>query len=73
MNFKDGCNDFLLDCKARNLREGTLKHYTDTITQLYKYINPKEDINDVSISQLILALRQNPNLGSQSIYTYCRD
>ena len=37
-NFKDGCEEYLLDCKARNLREGTLKHYTDTMKQLYKYI-----------------------------------
>ena len=36
--FKDGCEEYLLDCKARNLREGTLKHYTDVMKQLYKYI-----------------------------------
>ena len=39
--FKDGCEEYLLDCKARNLREGTLKHYTDVMKQLYKYI-PEE-------------------------------
>lgn len=29
--FRDGCEEYLLDFKTRNWREGTLKHYSDTI------------------------------------------
>jgi hypothetical protein len=46
--FKDGCEDYLLDCKARNLREGTLKHYSDTMKQLYKYIPADTPIAETS-------------------------
>ena len=45
--FKDGCEEYLLDCKARNLRAGTLKHYTDVIKQLYKYIPADTPIAEI--------------------------
>ena len=57
--FKDGCEDYLLDCKARNLREGTLKHYTDVIKQLYKYIpadTPIAEINSETFKNFIIEL-----------------
>ena len=27
--FKDGCEDYLLDCKARNLREGMFQYFVE--------------------------------------------
>lgn len=41
MTFEEGFDQFLLDCKARNLREGTIRHYTMQIKQIWKYI-PRE-------------------------------
>lgn len=38
MTFYDGCEEYILDCKARNLRNGTLRHYTDSSKQIMKYI-----------------------------------
>jgi len=29
--FQQGFEEYLLDCKARNLREGTLNHYKDSV------------------------------------------
>lgn len=74
--FKDGCEEYLLDCKARNLREGTLKHYTDTMKQLYKYIpedTPIEDLNATTFREFIVEMRERPEINSQSLNTYARD
>ena len=74
--FKDGCEDYLLDCKARNLREGTLKHYTDVIKQLYKYIpadTPIAEINSETFKNFIIELRNRDDINSQSLNTYARD
>ena len=27
ITFEEGCNKYLDDCRARNLREGTINHY----------------------------------------------
>lgn len=74
--FKDGCEDYLLDCKARNLREGTLKHYTDVMKQLYKYIpedTPITEMNADKFKQFIIEMRERPDINSQSLNTYSRD
>ena len=39
MTFDEGIEEYLLDCKARNLREGTLKHYRDSVKQIMKYVD----------------------------------
>lgn len=33
--FVDGFEEYILDCKARNLREGTINHYRESIKQIY--------------------------------------
>lgn len=74
--FKDGCDDYLLDCKARNLREGTLKHYTDVIKQLYKYIpedTPIAEMNADVFKQFVVQMGNRTDINSQSLNTYSRD
>lgn len=74
--FKDGCEDYLLDCKARNLREGTIKHYTDVMKQLYKYIPEDTPITDMNVKifkQFIIEMGERPDINSQSLNTYARD
>ena len=34
--FADGFAEYILDMKARNLREGTIHHYQESIKQIYK-------------------------------------
>ena len=36
--FAEGFAEYLLDCKARNLRDGTIAHYQAAIPQIYKRI-----------------------------------
>ena len=38
--FAEGFEEYILDCKARNLREGTLEHYRQSVRQIYKRIPP---------------------------------
>ena len=35
MIFYEGCEEYILDCKARNFRNGTLRHYTDSSKQIW--------------------------------------
>lgn len=37
LTFEEGCNKYLDNCRARNLREGTINHYKQSYTQFYKY------------------------------------
>ncbi|MCM1543908.1 MAG: tyrosine-type recombinase/integrase [Ruminococcus sp.] len=74
--FEDGFEDFLLNCEARNLRQGTIKHYQDSIKQIWKYI-PKEmliaEINEDTFDGYKIVLRANPAINDVSMYTYSRD
>ena len=65
-----------MDGKARNLREGTLRHYTDSAKQIMKCIGAEtlvKDIDKNTIDDFIMQLRDNPLLNDMSLYTYARD
>ena len=44
--FEEGFLEFILDCKLRNLRQGTIIHYEVAIKQIYKRASVK--LNNVS-------------------------
>lgn len=76
MTFEEGCKEYLDNCRARNLRDGTIRHYTDTITQLYKYIDREMFIEEITMDvydQFIRALRSNEAMNDMTLYTYGRD
>jgi len=35
--FEDGFKEYVLDCKAKNLREGTINHYQESIKQIFTF------------------------------------
>lgn len=39
ITFAEGCEEYILNCKARNLRDGTIKHYRDSIKRILKYLD----------------------------------
>lgn len=76
MTFEEGVEEFLLDCAARNLRDGTIKHYKDSIRQIYKTIPPEtpiETIDEDTWDTYKITLRKKAVLNDTSIYTYGRD
>lgn len=40
--FAEGFEEYILDCKSRNLRDGTLRHYRESIKQIYKRAPPRQ-------------------------------
>ena len=77
ITFKEGFEEYILNCKARNLRAGTIKHYNDSIKQIFKYIDPDMPIGEMdknTVSNFIVELRDNEAISSDvSLYTYSRD
>ena len=74
--FVDGFEEYILDCKARNLREGTINHYRESVKQIYKRIPPDTPIsslNQQTMKNFYIALRDDPNLNEVSMGTYARD
>ncbi len=76
ITFEQGCEEYLINCKARNLRDGTIKHYKDSMKQMFKYLDADMYIKDMSketVQEFIIALRDNSNMNDVSLYTYVRD
>lgn len=74
--FSDGFQEYILDCKARNLRDGTIHHYQESVKQIYKRIPPNTPIsslNQQTMQKFYIALRDDPNLNEVSMGTYARD
>ena len=42
--FKEGFQEYLFNCKARGLREGTIRHYEQSYIQLIKYIDENMEV-----------------------------
>lgn len=76
MTFEEGIKEYFLDCEARNLRPGTIKHYKDSIQQIYKIVPPTtliKDIDEDTWDSYKITLRKKAYLRDTSIYTYGRD
>lgn len=74
--FEEGFEEFLFDCKSRNLREDTLEHYRQGYKQIIKYLNNDIRISDItknSYEKFVVEVKKNQNINSQTIYTYARD
>ena len=46
--FDQSCDEYILFCKSRNLRPATIKHNENCINIIYKFINPKTLISDIT-------------------------
>jgi len=74
--FEDGFEEFILNCKAKNLRDGTINHYEDAYRQIIKYLDETillADISKKTFENFILETKKNKNIKSQTLHTYCRD
>ncbi|MBQ8171190.1 MAG: phage integrase SAM-like domain-containing protein [Oscillospiraceae bacterium] len=75
LTLAEGQDEYIRDCKVRNLREGTIKHWKDMFTNMSHYIDPDTPISDLDeniMPEFILAHRDK-ELSDMALYTYCRD
>lgn len=75
ITFQEGCNIYLDDCRQRNLREGTIRHYKQSYTQFYKYFDPQMPITEMteqSYKDYVIYLRKTLH-NDVSINAYLRD
>jgi integrase/recombinase XerD len=75
ITFDEGYDQFIKYCKVRNLRPATIKHYDNTMLSVYKFINPKTLIKDITKSTVdgfILYCRNELTIKDVTINTYTR-
>lgn len=73
-NFQQGYEEYVLDMKARNLRDGTIRHYEQSIKQIYKRIPPDtpiESFDEKTVPNFIIQLREDPMLYTSGVHA-CR-
>lgn len=76
LTFEEGCHMYLDYCKARNLREGTIKHYKEILKSIYRYIEPTISINSFdkeTMNNFIIDMKNNLDVKDTALYTYARD
>ena len=70
-----GYDEFIFNCKARNLREYTVKFYDNTIRTIYKFIEPKTYIDSITsdtVDNFILSCKKELDIKDTTINTYLR-
>lgn len=63
--FDQGYDEFILNCRVRNLSPETIKHYDSTMMTIYKFIPPKTPIKDITIdvvNKFILSCKSDLNV-----------
>ncbi|HEY8804454.1 MAG TPA: site-specific integrase [Clostridium sp.] len=75
MNFEKGFEEFIDNCKGRNLRPATITHYQEGYKAITKFVDKDTDlksINQIIVNNFIKDCNKT-NISSQTLYTYTRD
>ena len=75
LTLEEGCNKYLDNCRARNLREGTINHYRQSYVQFYKYFGKDmlvHEIDEKVYQKYVINLRETLQ-NDVSINSYLRD
>ena len=74
MTLEEGCNLHLANCRQRNLREDTIRHYKDAYVQFKKYFSPEMRLSEITEKKYqAYVLHLKNNLGSdETVRTYVR-
>ncbi len=75
ITFKELCNKYLINCRERNLREGTINHYRQSYLNFFKFFDPNmpiSNIDEAAYKGYVLYLKSNIK-NDVSINSYLRD
>lgn len=75
ITFEEGCNLYLQNCKERNLRDDTIRHYRQSYLRFYKHFDrdmPLSEMNERKYKEYVLRLREEIE-NDVSINSYLRD
>ena len=75
LTFGECCELYIQDCKSRNLRAATIKHYKSSYKQMFNYFSVDMPINEFTVNnynQYVIYLKSNLN-NDMSINAYLRD
>ena len=75
ITLEEGCNKYLDNCRARNLREGTINHYRQTYVQFKKFFDMQMLVSDIdeSVYQRYVVFLRETLQNDVSINAYLRD
>lgn len=76
MTFAEGVEEFMYYCKARNLRQGTINHYRDSMRTIFKFVDRETKVKDISrdtIDRFVVDCKENLNINDVTLHTYVRD
>lgn len=75
LTLEEGCNKYLDNCRARNLREGTINHYRQSYVQFAKFFDMQMAVSDIDeklYQKYVVFLRETLH-NDVSINAYLRD
>lgn len=75
MTFSQGYEEFILYCKSRNLRPATINHYNETISCIYRFVEPSTpigSINQATVDKFIIDCKTKLKIKDITIHTYLR-
>ena len=75
LTFEEGCNKYLDNCRARNLREGTINHYKESYVQFAKFFDMQMPVSEMDAQlyqKYVIFLRETLH-NDVSINSYLRD
>lgn len=75
ITFDRGYDEFIFYCRTRNLRPATIQFYDNTIRSIYKFIEPKTPIKDITkatVDNFIIGCQNELDIKDITINTYLR-
>lgn len=75
MTFDRGFDEFIFNCRSRNLRPATIQFYENSIRSIYKFIEPKMPIKDITkatVDNFIVGCQNELDIKDITIHTYLR-
>lgn len=75
MTFDRGYDEFIFNCQARNFRPATIEFYNNSMKSIYKFIEPKMPIRDITqatVDSFIIGCQNELDIKDITINTYLR-